>query len=132
MRVIGDALTASTDGIRRVDAAITKPQVHWKQTFQSPVGLAPEPSHSCIGDLRRLFRAAALRSQQLGAEPEALAHIPRLLFNARATDRDPSLDTYHYACLIRETSCDALIQIAPDLDVRSAQCAAAVKEIIDE
>jgi hypothetical protein len=115
MLVIERTLMASRDALRRLEVAMTKPQVHWKQSYESPVRRQDERWMKCSMRLPCLLRAAALRSHQLGDDAAALARVGQMLFIARAVDRDPWFAAHLEAGGVRALACDAILQIAPEL-----------------
>jgi hypothetical protein len=130
MLVIGNVLDASRDALRKLDSAMAKPQVHWGQTYQSPMLLSDRQRWYGTRPLVSLLRAAALRSHQMGNERDALARIGQILFIARAIDRDPSLWAHCTANSARSDACDAIVQIAPDLVADSASTTADMRALI--
>ena len=130
--VIGDLLNASSEALQRLDAAMTKPRVYWRQTYQSPVVRSDPIPHYELGALVSVLRAAALRSHQRGDDRDALLRIRQILFIARAIDRDPSLASHGAAERAACDACDAIVDIAPDLVADSQATTVDVRGLISD
>lgn len=72
-------------------------------------------------ELARLLHGAALLAHEEGDDGEAIARAREVLFVGRAADRLPPTLVAHLVSLgIRALGCDAVIQLAPDLNVGPA------------
>lgn len=130
---------ASAAALPRVEAATGKPGMDWGTAYQSPMINTQLRHLKGQRDLAALLWTAALLAHHDGRHDRAVRYIRELLFVSRAVDHEATLISHLVALGVGARACDALAQIAPDLNVGPGDGAvpreaaeALVRELLDE
>jgi hypothetical protein len=101
----------------KVDAAMKYKRVDWQVVLKSPAISVLLPDLSPQRKLGELVSARALLSAHAGDHAAAMRDIERLIFIARAVDRQQFLVGHLVATGLWAAACDDLAQMAPDLKI---------------
>jgi hypothetical protein len=137
---IEGVLHNSRDALRRLDVAMTKPAVHLKDAYQSPLREQPATWSPLTREFPEMLRAAGLLAHQRGDDHIAMARVRQLLLIARVVQQEPSNVAQCAVMRVRGMACDLLLQIAPDLrlgagssdSVTTTEVRSMIEELMDD
>ena len=115
--LIGKLVGDNGKVFEHVATARTKPAVHWKIKFQSPVISTLLIDLNPQKQISNLLAAAALLAHHHGDDATAIARVEDMFFISRAIAKQPFTVSHLVSMGISMLASDVLRQIAPDLRV---------------